>query len=131
MAKILKVSDLRKISKATGLDLEELKNGAYWLNRGDSARACFTRAEYEAIALYLLTLEIESASFCGYSSSARSLCMFVDDMLGLSFGTTLGLVRAETARQGRWFIVELNMGLDHLTLTSANPYATRTLIAAI
>lgn len=123
MKKILKVSDLRKISKATGLDLDELKNGAYWLNRGDGARSCFTRAEYEAIALYLVTCEVNEGDGLGLSGMARSICAFVDDLLRMPFRTTLGIVKNETLRQGRWLIAELNMGLDHLTLTNANPYA--------
>lgn len=123
MKAILKVSDLRKISKATGLDLDELKAGAYWLNRGDSARACFTRAEYEAIALYLVTREMNDAECLGCSAGARAICGFVDDLLKMPFRTTLGIMRNETLRAGRWIIAELNMGLDHLTLTNANPYA--------
>ncbi len=71
MKYILKVADLRKISKATGLDLDELKNGAYWLNRGDSARSCFIRSEYEAIALYLVTREVNDADRGGEVSGAR------------------------------------------------------------
>ncbi len=123
MKHILKVSDLRKISKATGLDLDELKAGAHWLNRGDSARSCFTRAEYEAIALYLVTREINEAELCGVTAGARAVCGFVDSLLGFAYRTTLGIMRAETLRAGRWIIAELNMGLDHLTLTNANPYA--------
>lgn len=123
MKYILKVADLRKISKATGLDLDELKSGAYWLNRGDSARACFTRAEYEAIALYLVTREVNDADRGGEVSGARSICGYVDCLLGFDYRTTLGIVKAETLRAGRWVIAELNMGLDHLTLTNANPYA--------
>lgn len=123
MKYILKVADLRKISKATGLDLDELKNGAYWLNRGDSARSCFTRSEYEAIALYLVTREVNEADLGGEVSGARSICGFVDSLLGFDYRTTLGIVKAETLRAGRWVIAELNMGLDHLTLTNVNPYA--------
>lgn len=124
MKAILKVSDLKKISKATGLDLDELKNGAYWLNRGDSARSCFTRSEYEAIALYLVTREVSLEYCLGASCHARFICSYVDTLLGFACHTTLGLVKAETLRSGRWVIAELNMGLDHLTLTNANPYAT-------
>lgn len=124
MKYILKIADLRKISKATGLDLDELKNGAYWLNRGDSARDSFTRSEYEAIALYLVTREVSLDCCLGTSCCARFICSYVDHLLGLAYGTTLGLVKAETLRTGRWVIAELNMGLDHLTLTNANPYAT-------
>lgn len=123
MKYILKVADLRKISKATGLDLDELKNGAYWLNRSDSARSCFTRSEYEAIALYLVTREVNEADMDGMVSGARAICGYVDSLLGFDYHTTLGLVKAETLRAGRWVIAELNMGLDHLTLTNANPYA--------
>ena len=123
MKAILKVADLRKISKATGLELDELKNGAYWLNRGDSARSCFTRSEYEAIALYLVTREVNEADLGGQVSGARAICGFVDSLLGFEYRTTLGLVKAETLRAGRWVIAELNTGLDHLTLTNANPYA--------
>lgn len=123
MKHILKIADLRKISKATGLDLDELKAGAYWLNRGDSARTCFTRAEYEAIALYLVTREMNEAECLGCSAGARSICGFVDGLLGFDYRTTLGIMKNETLRAGRWIIAELNMGLDHLTLTNANPYA--------
>lgn len=123
MKYILKVADLRKISKATGLDLDELKNGAYWLNRGDSARSCFTRSEYEAIALYLVTREVSLECCLGTSCGARSICAYVDSLLGFAYRTTLGLVKAETLRAGRWVIAELNTGLDHLTLTNAKPYA--------
>lgn len=124
MKYILKIADLRKISKATGLDLDELKNGAYWLNRGDSAPYSFTRSEYEAIALYLVTREVNEAGRCGMTFGARFICSYVDHLLGFEYGTSLGLVKAETLRTGRWVIAELNMGLDHLTLTNANPYAT-------
>lgn len=123
MKYVLKAADLRKISKATGLDLDELKAGAYWLNRGDSARSCFTRSEYEAIALYLVTREVNSADLGGMVSGARSICGFVDCLLGFDYRTTLGIVKAETLRAGRFIIAELNAGLDHLTLTNANPYA--------
>ena len=123
MKAILKIADLRKISKATNLDLEELKAGAYWLNRGEGARSCFTRAEYEAIALYLVTREVDTRAGLGLSDEARFICMLVDDLLRMPFRTTLGIVKNETLRQGRWVIAELNTGLDHLTLTNANPYA--------
>lgn len=123
MKAILKIADLRKISKATNLDLEELKAGAYWLNRGEGARSCFTRAEYEAIALYLVTREVDTRAGLGLSDEARFICMLVDDLLRMPFRITLGIVKNETLRQGRWVIAELNMGLDHLTLTNANPYA--------
>lgn len=130
MKYILKVADLRKISKATGLDFDELKNGAYWLNRGDSARSCFTRSEYEAIALYLVTREVNAADLGGMTSGARAICGFVDSLLGFEYRTTLGIVKAETLRSGRWLIAELNMGLDHLSLCTSNPYAERTMSVA-
>lgn len=123
MKYILKIADLRKISKATGLDLDELKDGAYWLNRGDSARDCFTRAEFEAIALYLVSREVSLECCLGTSGSARAICAYVDATLRMPFGFTISLVKAETLRLGRWVIAELNTGLDHLTLTNANPYA--------
>lgn len=123
MKAILKVADLRKISKATGLDLDELKVGAYWLNRGEGARSCFTRAECEAIALYLVTRKVDTCDRLGLSCTARSICGMVDGLLCMPLLTTLGIVKNETLRQGRWIIAELNMGLDHLTLTNANPYA--------
>ena len=131
MKKLLKISDLRKISKATGLDFDELKAGADWMHSGDSAEVCFSLRELDAISLYLLTRKVEAEDRGGETSNARALCAIVDFELGLRSRSTLKLVMRETTRQGRWMIAELNMGLDHLTLTLANPYASRVNVVAI
>lgn len=130
MKAILKVSDLKKISKAAGLNLEDLKEGNYWLKKGESASYGFTWPEIRAIVIYLVTREVNDADRGGMCAGARSICSYVDCLLNLAYGTALSIVRSETLAAGRWIIAELNTGLDHLTLTNSNPYATTTAIAS-
>lgn len=131
MKKILKISEVRQIASACGLDAEILASGAEWLNRGDAADDAFSKAECNAVVLYCLTREVNNMGRGGEANGARLIFAHVDQLLGLRFGTAHSIAIDETLRAGRWLLVELNMDLDHITLTNANPFAKQTMAVAI
>lgn len=132
MKKIIKIAEARNIiANNPQLDPEDLMYGIEWLNKGDMAYECMTKAEYNAVALYLITREINNEGLGGATGNARQLCNHVNDLLGLPFGYCLDLVKSETVNQSRLMIAELNMGLNHITLTQRNPYAKNLTVLAV
>lgn len=131
--KIIKKAEAKKIAKANNWNTEATDEFLYsvdFFNRDHDAQTNFTVKERNAIVVYLLSKEIyERAETFGQSKDARYICNSIDDMIGLRFGTSLNIARNESAKQGRALITELNMGLDHITLTSNNPYFKTSIIA--
>lgn len=132
MKKLIKIAEARAIAKNNPhLDVDDLMYGIDWLNKGDMAPVCMIKPEYNAVALYLISREINAGNDYTSTKTARAICAYVTDLLGLPFGYCEALVRAETAKQGRILIAELNTGLDHITLTNNNPYFNTKSIVAI
>lgn len=130
MKKIIKIAEARAIAKSNpNLDADDLMYGIDRLNKGDMAPACMMQSEYDAVALFLITREIVKEDKGGETMYARQICKNITDLLGLPYGCCEMLVRRETARHGRFIIAELNMGLNHLTITKNNPYAKVSIIA--
>jgi hypothetical protein len=131
--KIIKKTEAVKIAKANKWDAEETEyflNSCDWFNKEHDAQANFTIKERNAVAVYLISKEVnERSSGFGQSKDARYICKGLDDIMGLQFGTCEAIARSEAARQGRALITELNMGLDHITLTNNNPYFKSTIQA--
>lgn len=128
--KIIKKAEAVKIAKANNFSADETEDfltSCDWFNKDHDAQANFTTVERNAIAIYLISKEVNDR--CGQTKDARYICMSTDDIMGLRFGTCLSIVRNETAKCGRALIAELNMGLDHLTLTNNNPYFKTSIIA--
>lgn len=131
MKKIIKIAEAREIiANNPQLDPDDLMYGIEWLNKGEAALSCMTKAEANAVALYLITREINNEDLGGCIGSARHLCHYIEDLMVLPFGYCIDLVRGETTRQNRILIAELNMGLNHITLTQRNPYAKNLTIIA-
>lgn len=132
MKKIIKIAEAREIiANNPQLDPDDLMEGIDCLNKGDLALACMMKSEVKAVALYLITREINKEDMGGYTCNARQVCRKVDDLMILPTCYCLDLVRAETINQNRLMIAELNMGLNHITLTTRNPYAKNLTIQAI
>lgn len=131
--KIIKKAEAKKIAKANEWNAEETEDfltSCDWFNKDHDAQTNFTVKERNAIVVYLLSKEIyERTETFGQSKDARYICNSIDDMIGLRFGTSLNIARNESAKHGRALITELNMGLDHITLTNNNPYFKSTIIA--
>lgn len=123
MKKIIKIAEARKIAAANPqLDADYLLMGIDWLNKGDEGKAAFMASEMKAVALYLLTREIASTGL-NFTCDAREVCYKVDCLLLAEAGYTRKLVNSETASLGnRILFGEMNMGLNHITLTACNPY---------
>lgn len=85
--------------------------------------------ERKAVALYMISRDVDSKN--GLVSNARMVCRTIEIKLGLPYNYCLSLVRDETTKQGRILIAELNMGLDHITLTNNNPYFPNKVMCAI
>lgn len=131
MKKIIKIAEAREIiANNPQLDADDLMCGINDLNKGDMAHECMMKAEYNAVALYLITREINKEELGGTTGNARQLCKRVDDLLGLPIGYCLSLAKGETTSSNRIMIAELNMGLNHITLTQRNPYAKNLTIIA-
>lgn len=131
MKKIIKIAEAREIvANNPQLDPDDLMYGIDELNKGDASLSCMTKAEANAVALYLITREIDNADMGGEISNARELCHHVEDLMLLPFGYCIELVKGETTRQNRLLIAEMNMGLNHITLTQRNPYAKNLTIIA-
>lgn len=131
MKKIIKIAEAREIvANNPQLDADDLMYGIDDLNKGDGGLECMTKAEANAVALYLITREINKADMGGEISNARELCHHVEDLMLLPFGYCIELVKGETTRQNRMLIAEMNMGLNHITLTQRNPYAKNLTIIA-
>lgn len=120
MKKIIKNAEVELICKVNNLDAEAFATGIYWLNRGDSDM--LLKEELNATAIYLVTREIMTAGVGGMTSNAREICSKIDRILNRSFGYTRSLVMGETLKYDRKLIAELNMGLNHITITDNNPY---------
>ena len=132
MKKIIKIAEAREIiANNPQLDPDDLMEGIDCLNRGDVALACMMKAEIKTVALYLVTREINKEDMGGCTCNARQVCHKVDDLMVLPTGYSLDIVRGETINQNRLMIAELNMGLNHITLTQRNPYAKNLTIQAI
>lgn len=132
--KIIKKAEAKKIAKANKWncgETEDFLTSCDWFNKDGDAQANFTTKERNALVIYLISKEVNerSAGF-GQTNDARSICVSVDYTMCLSVGTCESIARSESARQGRALITELNMGLDHITLTNNNPYF-KTSITAI
>lgn len=123
MKKIIKIAEAREIAKSNPhLDADDLIWGIEYLNKGNEARAGLTKEEMLVVALYLISREVKNDRQCDYTCNARELCRKVDDMLLAPVGYTLSVVRGETTKCNRILVAELNMGLNHITLTNTNPY---------
>lgn len=125
MKKIIKLTEAKKIAKANemlGDAMDDLLWGIEQLNKGEQAKAVFTKQELIAVTLFLISREVRNDRQSDYTCNARQLCCKVDDMLLMPIGYTLGIVRGETTKCNRMLIAELNTGLDHITLTNCNPY---------
>ena len=123
MKKIIKIAEAREIAKSNPqLDADDLIWGIEYLNKGNEARAGLTIEEMLVVALYLISREVKNDRQSDFTCNARELCRRVDDMLLAPVGYTLSVVRGETTKCNRILIAELNMGLNHITLTKTNPY---------
>lgn len=132
MKKIIKIAEAREIiANNPQLDADDLMYGIDELNKGYGGLECMTKAEANAVALYLITREINNADMGGEINNARELCHHVEDLMLLPVGYCIELVKGETTRQNRLVIAEMNMGLNHITLTQRNPYAKNLTILAI
>lgn len=130
MKKIITKAEVKRI-----VDAEQCLNAEWYgeaiesLNRGDADS--LTKCEKYITAIYLVTREINVQDRGGEASDAREICNKVDAMLKAENGYTLGVIRFETTKSNRYLIAELNMGLNHITLTENNPYAINLKVQAI
>lgn len=123
MKKIIKKAEVKRIVEAEGcLNPEWYGEAIDWLNKGDKAEDCLPVCERYITVIYLVTREINALDLCGDCRNARELCAKVDAMMNAKAGYALSVVRHETTKQNRRLIAELNMGLNHITLTENNPY---------
>lgn len=123
MKKIIKIAEARIIAQNnTQLDADDLIWGIEYLNKGHEASAGLTKEEMLAVTLYLISREVKNDRQSDFTCNARELCVRVDNMLLAPIGYTLSVVRGETLKCDRVMIAELNMGLNHITLTASNPY---------
>lgn len=123
MKKIIKKAEVKRIVEIERcLNLEWYGEAIESLNHGDKAEDCLPMCERYITAIYLVTREINALDLCGDCRNARELCAKVDTMMNAKAGYTLSVVRNETTKSDRRLIAELNMGLNHITLTDNNPY---------
>lgn len=123
MKKVIKIAEARVIAKNNPqLDADDLIWGIEYLNKGHEASVGLTKEEMSAVTLYLISREVVNDRQSDFTCNAREICRRVDDMLLAPVGYTLSFVRGETIKCNRMLIAELNMGLNHITLTQTNPY---------
>lgn len=73
MKKIIKIAEAREIiTNNPQLDADDLMYGIDELNKGYGGLACMTKAEANAVALYLITREINNADMGGEICTALS-----------------------------------------------------------
>lgn len=125
MKKIIKIAEAKKIAKANemlGDELDDLLWGIDQLNKGELAKAVFTKKELIAVTLFLISREVRNDRQSDFTSNARELCVRVDNMLLMPIGYSLRIAQGETCKCNRIMVAECNMGLNHITLTNCNPY---------